>query len=98
MKPILPLIVKFGSRLAMADADIRAGRAQLLFRGANVRPLLDQLRRQADRQVSRQMQIGKTERLDRPLIGEDAGQCGQHIALLRQRLAQRRQRRPRLRQ
>ena len=71
---------------------------QLLFGGADVRPLLDELRRQAHRQVGRQVQVGKPERLARPFVRKDAGQGGQQIALLRQRLAQRRQRRPRLRQ
>ena len=85
---------KIGDR----DADLRARRVQLLLRRADVRPLLDQLRRQADGQIARQVQVGKSERLQRPFVRKGSGQRGQQIALLGERLAQRRQGRPRLRQ
>ena len=65
---------------------------QLLFRRAHVGPLLDQLRGQADRQIGGQMQVRKSERFTRTRAGIDAGQRRDEIALLRECLAQRRQR------
>ena len=45
------------------DADLGAGGLQIGFGRAHVRPLLDQLRRQADRQVARQLQRRELELL-----------------------------------
>ena len=85
-------------RVGGGDADLGAGGVQLLFRGAHVRALLDQLRRQAHRQIERQMQVGEPEGLARSFARIGAGQRRQEVALLRQRLAQRRQGRLGLRQ
>ena len=71
---------------------------QLLFSRAHVGTLLDQLRRQADRQIGGQVQIGKPEHLARAFARIAAGKRRHQVALLRQRLAQRRQRRLGLRQ
>ena len=71
---------------------------QLFLRRAHVGALLDQLRRQAHRQIDRQMQIGEPEGLARSFARIGAGQRRQQVALLRQRLAQRRQSRFGLRQ
>ena len=51
------------------DADLRARGMKLLLGGANVRPLLDQLRRHAHRQIDRQVQVGEPERFPRSALG-----------------------------
>ena len=56
------------------DADLRAGRVQKLFRAAHVGTLLDQLKRQAQRQVQRELQIREPERLEWPFTRVAAGQ------------------------
>jgi hypothetical protein len=53
-------------------------------RGTNVRPLRDQLRRQADRQIARQPERCEFEPLRQPIAGEAAAQRRQQVALLRQ--------------
>ena len=75
-------------------ADLRAGRMQRLLRRAHVRPLLHQFRRQADRQVRRQLQVGELEASRDILAREPARQSGQRVALLRQLFLQRRQCQP----
>ena len=85
-------------RVGGGDADLGAGGVQLFLRRAHVGALLDQLRRQAHRQVDRQMQVGEPEGLARSFARIGAGQRRQEVALLRQRLAQRRQCRLGLRQ
>src|SRR5271166_6207275 len=51
------------------DADLCAGGMQLRLGRLDVRTLLDQFRRQADRQISRQLQRGELELLGRLLAG-----------------------------
>ena len=65
----------------------------MLLGRAHVGPLLDQLRGHTDRQIGRQLQIGEPERLARSFARIDPGESRQQVALLRERLAQRRQRR-----
>ena len=76
---------------ATATPICGAGRMQRRLGRAHVGALLDQLRRQADRQVLRQFQRREFECLGRLLARETAGQRGQQVALLRQLLLQRRQ-------
>src|SRR6516162_11703202 len=64
---------------------------QLFFGCPHVRPLLDQLRRQADRKYRRQVQLGKPESLARCFSWKRPRQRGNEVACLRERLAQRRQ-------
>ena len=73
------------------DPDQRAGRVHLLFRQTHVGALLDQLRRQAHRQVLRQLQRLQVERLEWLLARITAEQRGQQIARDGQLLLQRRQ-------
>ena len=54
--------------------DLRTGRVQVLLGLAYVRPLRDQLRGQAQRQVLRQLQARKLELLGQVLAGVTAGQ------------------------
>ena len=61
------------------------------FRRPHVGPLIDQLARQADRQIGRQLQMGQIELLA-DLVGRILpGQRRQEVALLRQLLLKRRQ-------
>ena len=71
---------------------------QLRFGRLDVRALLDQFRRQADRQILRQLQRAKFEFLSRLLARKPADQRRQQIALHRQLFQQWRQRRLCLRQ
>ena len=74
------------------DTDQSAGRVHLLFRQAHVRALQDELGRQTQRQILRQLQGVQGEALVRFLVRVAAEQCGQQIALHGQLLLQRRQR------
>ena len=71
---------------------------QLRFGRLDVRALLDQFRRQADRQLRRQVQRGELEFLGRCLARKPADQRRQQIALDGQLFLQWRQRRLSLRQ
>ena len=80
------------------DADQRAGRMHIGFRGAHVGPLPHEFRGQAERQIGRQGQRLEIECL-RHLGGRILpGQGGEQIALLRERLLERRQQLHHLRQ
>ena len=61
------------------------------FRRADVRALVDQLARQADRQVCRQLQMRKVEFLHHLVRRQLPGERRQEIALLVKLLLQRRQ-------
>src|SRR5215471_21413966 len=71
---------------------------QLFFGCPHVRPLLNKLRRKADGKCRRQVQLGEPESLTRSFSRKCSRQCGDEIACLRERLAQRRQSRPYLRE
>ena len=77
----------------VGDATPTSAEAEwrLDFGRAHVGPLLDHLRRQAERQLLRQAQVGQPEALDQRLVGQPAGQGGEQVALLGQCLLQRRQ-------
>ena len=81
-----------GQPVDYRDADQRARRMQVLLSRAHVRTLLNQFRRQAERQIPRQVQPGEIEFLGQITIGKAAGESDQQVALLRQLLLQRRQR------
>ena len=51
------------------DADLRTRCVQLRFRRTHIRALIDQFRRQADRQILRQLQRSELEPLGRLLVG-----------------------------
>ena len=80
------------------DADLGRGRMDVGLGGADVGPLLDQPCRQAERQVGRQLQVVELEVLGQRRAGQAAGQGGEQVALLGQRLLQGRQGRLGLRQ
>ena len=66
-----------GELVGGRDADQGAGRMQIGFGGAHVRPLLDHLGRQADRQLVRQLEVGQRKLLAESLVGKAPGQGGQ---------------------
>ena len=70
---------------------------QLRLRRAHVGALLDELRRQAQRQIGRQPQRRQRQMIVARIVGEAADQRQQHVALLLELLLQRRQRRLRVR-
>ena len=59
-----------GYRFGGGDADVRARLVQQRLARADVGPLARQLRRQAQRQLGRQLQVGKPQS---PGIGATAG-------------------------
>ncbi len=73
--------------VAIATPTCALAACRLDLGGANVGPLLDQLRRQGERQLVRQLQVGELEALGDRLAGQPAGQGGQQVALLRQHLS-----------
>ncbi len=74
------------------DADLGAGGVQVGLGLEHIRTLRHELRRQAHRQLLRQLQARKLEFLRRRLARKPAGQNRQQVALLGQLLEQRRQR------
>ena len=91
MLPVVAGQRDVGQPVGDGDADLGAGRLQVGFGGPHVRTLLDQLRRQADRQIARQPQCGEHELLRQSIARKAAAQRRQQVALLRQLLLQRRQ-------
>ena len=81
-----------------AGADLSTRGMQLRFGRTHIRPLIDQLRGQAERQILRKLQRGELDLLCRLLARQTADQRHQQIALHRQSLLQRRQCGLRLRQ
>ncbi len=69
---------------ALAECSCASG-------GAHVGPLLDELRRQAHRQLLRQLKLGELEALAAILVRRAADQAHQLVALLGELLLQRRQ-------
>ncbi len=64
---------------------------QLLFGGAYIGALLNQLRGQAHRQLGRQLEVVQPECSTRPFARKGTRQRGEQVVLLCERLAQRRQ-------
>ena len=95
--PYWPVRVNCGSRLAMATPIWALAWCSCASRGAHVGALLDELRRQAHRQVGRQVQRGERQVIARGFVRKMADQRQQHVALLLELLLQRRQRRLRRR-
>ena len=80
-----------GNWLATATPTWAEAEWTLDFGRAHVGPLLDHLRRQAERQVVRQLQVGQPEAFGQRLVGKRPVKRGKQVALLGQRLLQRRQ-------
>jgi hypothetical protein len=80
-----------GQPVGDGDADAGAGGMHVGLGLHDVRPLLDQGRGQAERQVLRQGQAGQVDDRRRRLAGELAGEHGQEVVLLRKLGQQRRQ-------
>jgi hypothetical protein len=97
LEPTSASMAKLRQHIGDRHADRGGCCVQILLRLAHVGTLLDDLRRQADRQIRRQGQIFQAKGFLRLIGGQPSQQGGQRVAGLPQLLLQRRQRLRRLR-